>query len=86
MARTFARPLVLSVHWVGRVAPALQEVAGERTTEVLPALQNVSFRAATAIWTCQGRDSEVHCCASALGLPRGALLVMRVMRGLVVNV
>jgi hypothetical protein len=33
--------LYLSVEYVPRIAPALQELAGGRTTEVLPALENI---------------------------------------------
>ena len=73
---TSVRDMVLSRHWVRRVAPALQELAGERTTGALPAFQNL-------IGTCQRNDSEVHCRATPLRSSRGSSLVVR---GLVVNV
>jgi hypothetical protein len=40
---TAVKNLCLSKQFVPRIAPALQELTGERTTEVLPALQNVLF-------------------------------------------
>ena len=40
---TSVKDLVLGRHWIRRVAPALQELARERSTEVLPALQNLFF-------------------------------------------
>jgi len=42
-SRSLLKDLVLSRQWDRRVAPALQELAGERTTEVLPALKNIFF-------------------------------------------
>jgi hypothetical protein len=41
---TSVRELVLSEDLVPLVAPALQELTGERVTEVLPALQNIFLR------------------------------------------
>ena len=38
---TAAKNLYLSEEFVPRIAPAIQELTGERTTEVLPALQNL---------------------------------------------
>jgi hypothetical protein len=38
---TAVKNLCLSKEFSPRIAPALQELTGERTTEVLPALQNV---------------------------------------------
>ena len=38
---TSARNLYLSKEFAPRLAPALQELVGERATEVLPALQNL---------------------------------------------
>jgi len=40
---TSVKDLVLSEDSVPFVAPALQELSGERVTEVLPALQNLFF-------------------------------------------
>jgi len=80
---TYAKDLVLCRQWVQHVARASQELAGEGAPEVLLALQNISFLGTTAIETCRGSDSEVHCRATALRSSCGCPLVMR---GLVANV
>jgi hypothetical protein len=70
MAGTFAsitnvKNLHLSREFVPRITPALQELVGERVTEVLPALGTVFLEESLFIRTCP-RSHWAVCCRNTV--------------------
>ena len=61
--------LYISQEFVPHIAPALQELVGERVTEVLPALQTLFLEETTPTRTCPGSYWAICCRTTACRSP-----------------
>ena len=61
-------------------APALQDLVGEKVTNVLPALKSIFFGRAPVIRTCRGSHRAACCFATALRSPCSCFWLERELR------
>ena len=66
---TYVKNLYVSKEFVPSIVPALQELIGDRTTEVLPVLQNIFYEG-----SCPGRYRALRCCETAHQAPGNCFL------------